>query len=231
MPDQESTTSFTADERSRVRVFLVHGLYMNRLWLRPLATRLRVLGWPVSLFAYPSMFESPASAGERLMARVFATGAGRVHLVGHSLGGLVIRHALQRAPYLPSGRVVTLGTPHHGSRIAALLRRRHLGWMLGASRRRALYGDVPQWPSGRELGTIAGDRPFGLAQLIARLPAPNDGVVGVAEASCSEASDACVLPVSHSGMLFSAQVVRQIDRFLLSGHFAVATDERADSGA
>lgn len=60
-----------------------------------------------------------AEAVERLAAR---TGATHVHLVGHSLGGLVARYYAQRlAPSVSIATVVTLGTPHQGTRTAQLL--------------------------------------------------------------------------------------------------------------
>jgi pimeloyl-ACP methyl ester carboxylesterase len=49
------------------------------------------------------------------------TGGGRVDIVGHSLGGLIARYYVQRLG--GDGRVrtlVTLGTPHAGTRVAPL---------------------------------------------------------------------------------------------------------------
>ena len=56
--------------------------------------------------------------GARLAARITAEPARHVHLVGHSLGGLVARAALA-ASDASIERLVTLGTPHRGS-LAAL---------------------------------------------------------------------------------------------------------------
>jgi triacylglycerol esterase/lipase EstA (alpha/beta hydrolase family) len=48
-----------------------------------------------------------------------ACGAGSVHLVGHSLGGLVIRDALQQRGLAGLARTaVTIATPHAGAALA-----------------------------------------------------------------------------------------------------------------
>jgi hypothetical protein len=63
-----------------------------------------------------------AGLGAELKARIEGEGADRVHLVGHSMGGLVARAAIkQGVPKL--GRLVMLGTPNFGSfRPAELVR-------------------------------------------------------------------------------------------------------------
>ena len=52
------------------------------------------------------------------------------------------------------------------------------------------------------------------------LPRPSDGVVSVAETAVPGMRDHIVLHVSHSGMLVSGAVARQICAFLRDGAFA-----------
>jgi len=66
---------------------------------------------------------------------------------------------------------------------------------------------------------IAGTRRFGLGQLFTRLPAPHDGAVCVDETRLPGLRDHLSLPVSHSGMIVSARVTRQVCSFLEQGHF------------
>ncbi|MBS1848414.1 MAG: alpha/beta fold hydrolase [Actinobacteria bacterium] len=49
-----------------------------------------------------------------------ATGSDRIHLVGHSLGGLVIRKAVQAGGLTEAASVVTVATPHGGVDLARL---------------------------------------------------------------------------------------------------------------
>jgi hypothetical protein len=74
--------------------------------------------------------------------------------------------------------------------------------------------------TGRDVGVIAGSRPFGLGRIVVPgLPAPSDGVVSAAETRLPAMRDHIVLNVSHSGMLISRAVMRQICAFLRDGAF------------
>ena len=52
------------------------------------------------------------------------------------------------------------------------------------------------------------------------LPGDNDGVVTIEETRIPGLADHIVLPVSHSGMLFSGDVADQTANFLRQGKFA-----------
>ncbi|MBS0602340.1 MAG: alpha/beta hydrolase [Proteobacteria bacterium] len=202
-------------------VMLVHGLYMNPLWMRPLARRLRAAGWRTADFGYRSLREPPAEAGLRLAQAIRGCGAATVHCVGHSLGGLVIRHACAtHGASLPPGRCVTLATPHAGSRVARALQARGATWMLGRSREAGVCGDVPDWPPARELGVILGTHNIGLGRWIAELPLPADGVVAADENACAAACAVLALPYSHTELIFRAEAARQVVAFLRDGRFA-----------
>lgn len=71
-----------------------------------------------------------------------------------------------------------------------------------------------------ETGTISGSRSLGLSRMLYRqLPQPNDGLLTVEEGTLAGACDHIVLPASHTGMLFSRIVARQVSAFLKTGHF------------
>lgn len=201
-------------------VLLVHGLWMPAWSLALLARRLRALGFKTTLFTYPTMAHGLQDSGRALARRRAAIAAPVVHWVGHSLGGLIIRAAFECEPAQPPGRIVTLGTPHLGT-VAGRAVRRYLGGGILGRGIADLCADIPsQWrPLNRELGTLAGSKSAGLGRLFAALPEPNDGTVAAAEAILPSATDHIVLPVSHSGMPFSAEVARQTAHFLRSGRF------------
>jgi hypothetical protein len=76
-------------------------------------------------------------------------------------------------------------------------------------------------PAGIEAGAIAGNRRFGLGRLIGLdVPLPNDGVVAVEETRHPQLADHLVMRVSHSEMLVSAAVAREVAAFLATGSFA-----------
>ncbi len=133
----------------------------------------------------------------------------------------MILRMLEREPALPPGRIVLLGVPYGGGHAQRALAASRLGArMLGHSIGEWVDSEKPENFPGREIGVIAGSRSWGFGRVVARdLPTPNDGVVTVAETEMAAAHDRIVLPVSHSGMLFSRSVARQSAAFLRDGKF------------
>ena len=102
-----------------------------------------------------------------------------VHLVGHSLGGVLALNTLKRFPETRPGRVVCLGSPLRGSLTAGLPFGEEL---LGVTMREAvLSGGLTEYQGSREVTVIAGTLSVGLGLVIENLPSPNDGTVSVAE--------------------------------------------------
>ena len=66
---------------------------------------------------------------------------------------------------------------------------------------------------------IAGNVPLGFGRLVANFDEDNDGTIGVSETQLDAAKDHLVLPVSHKGMLVSADVADQAAAFIKRGEF------------
>lgn len=105
-------------------VLLVHGYMCNRgfwWWIR---RQLRVRGFVVATITLETPFSDIEILADRLVERIDAllaeTGADRVMLVTHSMGGLVARAALRKGAAARVARFVTLGGPHHGTVVARL---------------------------------------------------------------------------------------------------------------
>jgi triacylglycerol esterase/lipase EstA (alpha/beta hydrolase family) len=101
-------------------VLLVHGVLCNAgVWLS-VKRRLQARGiGPVYTLSYGPPLASIESFADQLATKVdavlAATGARELVVVGHSMGGLVIRAYLRRHGGAKTRRAVTIGTPHHGS--------------------------------------------------------------------------------------------------------------------
>ncbi|TFV88212.1 alpha/beta fold hydrolase [Blastococcus sp. CT_GayMR16] len=106
---------------ARIPVLLVHGLVDNRSVFSVMNRSLRRRGFAqVGTWNYSPLLTDVARGAADLGAHIDRiceqTGHDRVHVVGHSLGGLIARYYVQRQG--GDRRVeslVTLGTPHHGS--------------------------------------------------------------------------------------------------------------------
>jgi pimeloyl-ACP methyl ester carboxylesterase len=193
---------------------------MTAVAMAPLRHRLAVAGFEARPFSYGSLSQSPREAAARLRATLERIGAPRVHLVGHSLGGIVLLHLFDRGPEPPQGRVVFLGVPAKGSAAARVLAAgRTTRPLLGRGAAEGLLGDAPAWRGRRELGVVAGDRSFGAGRLLARLPQPNDGTVAVEETEVEGATARLTLPVTHTGLLVSRDVAGATAEFLRTGAF------------
>lgn len=207
--------------RGAVRdVILVHGLWVPALVMTPLGAMLARAGLRVHLFDYRGRKASLAGHADRLIDFAGRQAGSGVHLVGHSLGGLVVLEACARAPTLALGRAMLLGTPARGCLSGRRLARSDWGrWFLGASETLWHEGRSARWSRGEALGVIAGTRAISLGRLLGVLPGPNDGVVRVDETTVDGMRDRLILPVAHSEMLVSPRVARAVQLFLDKGRF------------
>lgn len=210
----------SVESRVEETVVLVHGLWMRGWVMGILALRLRRCGFRVVAFSYPSVRGSLSQNALRLSRFAAGIAAPRVHFVGHSLGGLLVLQMLAEHPEPRAGRVVLMGIPYSASHAARRLSRTALGRaMVGRGMAQWLRQQSPDSAARCEAGVIAGSRSMGLGRLLGGLPRPNDGVVAVEETRVPGARGHVVLRVSHSGMLLSAPVARQVCAFLKDGRF------------
>lgn len=205
-------------------VLLLHGAGRTGLSMQALAAAVRRAGYTPSTPSYPyrrPLDEIVAGLVPRLDP---ARNGGPLHIVTHSMGGLVALALL--AAHRPGqlGRVVMLAPPLGGSGLADRLHAAGLDrLMLGragalltseSAARAALLARPPDY----ELGVIAGDRvllPIGPALLAG----PNDGKVCVSATRIEGLADHLVLPVPHTTMPGDREVIGQALHFLAQGRF------------
>jgi triacylglycerol lipase len=116
-------------EAAGTPILLIHGLVDNRSIFTLLRRHLRRRGfgrvWTLNYQVWTTDLRAAARRlGESIEAVCEQTGYERIHVVGHSMGGLVARYYVQRLG--GDARVhtlVSLGTPHQGTRAARLFPR------------------------------------------------------------------------------------------------------------
>jgi hypothetical protein len=208
-------------------VVLLHGLGRTSRSMRSLGRRLEARGYTVHNLDYPSRrqsFEELTNYVGRSIEECGGAGAERLHLVGHSLGGILARAYVQEFRPGNLGRVVMLSPPNHGSEIVDVLRR----WpffdrVVGPTG--IELGTVPESvpnrlePPDYEVGIIAGNRSLTvLGSLL--LPGPDDGIITVESARLPGARDFLVLPHGHTFIMASVRVAAEVATFLESGRFS-----------
>jgi pimeloyl-ACP methyl ester carboxylesterase len=208
-------------------VVLLHGLGRTGLSMALPALALRRAGYRV-LMPYYGLRRSMPEIIDHLAPRIsrFA-GAhdGPLHLVTHSLGGLVARALITANRPATLGRVVMLAPPNGGSELADLVTALGLeAAILGKvgeqlRTRRSAEAERLLGTVDFDLGIIAGDRPFERIIAPRVMPGPHDGKVAVAATRIEGMRDHIVLPVQHTSMINDPRVIAQVLAYLETGAF------------
>ncbi|SHF26236.1 Alpha/beta hydrolase family protein [Microbulbifer donghaiensis] len=231
---------FAASVRAETQcVILLHGLTKDSRSLRPLQHQLIDAGYYVANIDYPSrqkpiaeLADYAVKAGLEQCARVNAR---PVNFVTHSLGGLLVRHYLQRHSVAQLNRIVMLAPPNHGSRVGDILScipyikdiNGPAGRQLGTG-----AGSVPLQlePAAFNLGIIAGNRSLNpLASSL--LAGQDDGRITVESARLPGMCSFLVLPQTHGGIAADEQAIFQALQYLSRGYFTDARAEQFDCTA
>lgn len=121
---------------------LVHGFSSNHSIWKPLSTRFELLGWNnvyrFNYHVFRSSIRSIVLDFERYMRDLIVAYDNKVSLIGHSLGGIVIRDWVTRRSNAQwVDKVVTIGSPNSGSKIA------HVGRLLPCRTRKIAKELIP----------------------------------------------------------------------------------------
>ena len=205
-----------------VCVVVVHGLWMRSIMSMPMARHLRKkMDCAVYTFDYWSTLRSLDQNSERLFDFCKALQEHTVHLVGHSLGGLVIVNMLNHQNFDRPGRAVAIGSPfahsESGKRLAKIPL---LGRALGRSLTQA-HGREPMTYQGtREVGVITAANPHGPGKILGNMEASHDGIVFADETQLPGAKEILEMPdQTHTTSYFSARAADRAADFLLNGKF------------
>jgi pimeloyl-ACP methyl ester carboxylesterase len=151
-------------------------------------------------------------------------GEKKVHFIGYSMGGLVIRAYIAKHRPANLGRVVMLAVPNQGSEVADALKdsalyRRVYGpagqeLVTDQARFKKLFGDIDY-----DIGVIAGDRSIDPLSSLLFLPGKDDGKVSIERTKIDGMKDHIVLHTTHTFIMKNDDVIRQALHFLKHGAF------------
>ena len=209
-------------------VVLVHGLSWFRDTLKPAEKQLNALGYHTVHVHYASRkADIGVVVDERIRDAIteHCTDSNRkIHFVGHSMGGIMIRKYLKSYETLNLGKVILMATPNQGTELAETLKR-------SITPIRKVFGKAVEelgttsnslpntlGPPDFEPGIIMGSRsafPF----LSPFVPGTDDGVVAVEAGKVERMRDFIVTPTNHCTIAREEEVLRQIAFFLVHGTF------------
>ena len=210
---------------SSEHLIFIHGIWSSRASFVQLAARVRKYGYKVHYFDYRSVTRSPEENAAKLNEFIESIDADKIHLVAHSLGGLVLKHFMHNYSQPSIDKVIMLATPINGSDIAKTLNQHDASRLvLGRAVEKALLGGAPAWPKGRPLAMVAGNKGVGIGNVILGLKDEtfselSDGVVRLEETMSDEVTHHCVIQESHTMMLFSKSVAKAVLHYLEHSNF------------
>ena len=206
----------------KTHALLIHGILSNPLEMRYLGVQLEKLDIKVHYVFYPSVMKTLEENTQPIKDKIQKIGpVDTLHLVAHSLGGLLLAHLFDQGFDMPPGRILTLGSPIKGSLTAKELSK----WpvtseLLSKAMPNALSGQgVPQWKTDRDWGMIAGTKNAGIGALIGGLPGKSDGTVLLDETYHPDQTAHMTVDKTHTGLLFSKGVAKLTANFLTTGAF------------
>ncbi len=195
-------------------VVVLHGLGRRAGSMRPLSRKLEKAGYETVLIDYPSMSEPIGKLVDMVFAQL---PEGKLHFVGHSLGGILAKRLMFRLPPERRGRIVQLSSPNFGSELAERIK--VLEPLMGPTLEE-LHPHDGEDDTDLDIGAIAGTAALAPYGLITGIEGENDGKVSVESAWGNAPEGKRVkFRVAHSTMMMSSDVIDATLKFLKEGRF------------
>ena len=210
-------------------VLLVQGFLTRRTYLATLRGWLERLGYRPRIAEIGWNADCLDALADRLVAQTERAGGParqRVHLIGHSLGGVLVRAVAARAPHLVAS-VATLATPFRGLRLHPGLRLSNMIVRAVVHRRRdpSVFPDCLTFACQcATVRALAAPLPTGLPQLA--ITVPGDGVADWRYEAHPPTTRVVPVPGSHIGAVFEPAAYEA-----LASHLAAAAAAIVDRGA
>lgn len=208
------------------QVMLIHGLARTSRSFNKLAAILKKQGYIVHNMDYASTRLTIEQAAEDVFKRALPQldSSAPLHIVTHSLGGILTRFYLSRHSIANLGRVVMLAPPNHGSEVVDRLGRFRLFHWLNGPAGDQLGTSATSMPAllpaaDYPLGIIAGNRSINCLLSLC-LPTPNDGKVSVVSTQQAGMQDHLVVNASHPFIINHPHTIHAVGAFLQTGQFS-----------
>lgn len=230
---EENTQAGTNSDSAKPCVILLHGLARTSASMNDMQSALIDSGYLVAKIDYPSrekkVQELATPAINKGLSSCALQGASPVHVVTHSMGGILFRQYVLEHGADKFARTVMLAPPNHGSEAVDSLK------------------EIPgfQWlngPAGLQLGTDKNSLPLALGPatsdvaviagtfsinivLSTYLPDPDDGKVSVASTRLEGMCAHLQQDVSHPYIMKDERVIKEVISYLDTGKFTDPASE------
>jgi len=199
-------------------IVLLHGQGRTRLSMLVLCKRLRSAGYQTLNFPYNQTIHSLDEISGQLVEFIGQKmKTSDYHLIGHSLGNVIIRNAFRKDYPAGLGKIVMLAPPNQPAHLARRLKKNLIYWVFTGDSGQKLseekfYRDlpIPRVP----FGVIAGDKGQSLT-----FSEPNDGVVTVESTKLEGMADWILLHHGHTFIMNCKDTFEHCKRFIESGRF------------
>jgi triacylglycerol lipase len=196
----------------RDEIVLVHGIATPRWAMLPLQWGLSRHGFDVTLWTYPSLFQSIEvhAAKLRQFAMSRPSSQPQFHFVAHSMGCIVVRCATYGTTIPGLGRMVWMAPPNLGSPVARIVSTILPGCFPPADQLSSRPGSwvraLPQ-PEGQDIGILS---------------ARFDGLVPSRFTSLPGVPSTCIETATHNTLLVSSRAMAETVSFLRTGAFRLS---------
>lgn len=209
------------------RILLIHGFHKTYNDMTPLRNLLISKGYHVSRINLPLTFstieEATCALIEIAEKKIPKLKAGeKIHMVGHSTGGLIIRHFLAISNFLPYiGRCVLIATPNHGYKLASYAEKLSKTYISIYKTMKCLQPEQVNLlrliGNEVEIGAIAGTKSSPI--LSGLIGGVNDGRIDINAVKYDELTDFITLPYKHTQIHKKEETAELIDSFIQTGRF------------
>ncbi len=220
-------------------VILLHGILRSASSFTPLKKSLEEAGYLVFAANYPSTKITIEQAAADLQKIIDSLeGVETIHLVGHSMGGLVIRawFGLPGSESIAQqliGKVVMLGTPNHGAELADFFDKfPPFHWLFGkaGSQLRTMDETIDKLPIPTvPFGVIAGARGSDSNGYNPMIPGDDDGTVTVASTNLEGMTDFYSFPCLHLYLMRDKRAITAIENFLKTNSFTLENENSTNT--
>jgi pimeloyl-ACP methyl ester carboxylesterase len=207
-------------KKNQELVVLIHGLCGTRIDMLPLARKLNKSGFQTRRWGYRSIGNRIETHATRLgvfLKKMESTQPHRkIHLVTHSMGGIITRTMLSQIQLKNLERVVMLAPPHQGSHAARKLSP-FFGWLTPSLKQLSDEPDsfVRNLPNPFENNEID----FGIVE------AEKDRVIEQGNVLLDGYRDYAKVCGHHGILTWYSNTIQLVDNFLNHGHFNLPPNE------